>query len=112
MLTKLCAGAVALTLALAACQTGPGTPVVVPPIQMPAEVQQACQVLSWAVPVLSGMGAIPASLQGYVAAAGPAVAACASGNATAAIIDLATALQRYLMARGVHPPVGVPILRR
>lgn len=115
MFNKLRVVAVALPLALVACQQPTGTPlpvITVPPIHMPVEVQQACQVLSWAVPVLDAMGYLPANLQPYVAAARPALASCSAGNATQAVVDLAVALQGYLTSRGVHAPVGVPIIRR
>lgn len=88
------------------------TPVPLPVIEVPAQVQQACSVLRWALPIAAGMvSSLPPSAISLISAAQPALAACAAGNATEAIVALAAQLQQYLMARGVRPPVGVPILR-
>lgn len=86
-------------------------PVPLPQIEMPAYVQQACSVLRWAVPIATGMiHNLPPAVVDIVERAQPALAACAAGNATEAITALAVELQKYLMARGVRPPVGMPIL--
>lgn len=115
MRNNLYAAILAAPLALAACQPGVPpviTPVPIPSIVMPPEVQQACQVLSWAVPAASVFINLSLQVAQLVAAAGPALASCAAGNANAAIVDLAVALQQYLVSRGVRAPVGVPVLRR
>lgn len=100
---------VVLALFLSACQP---SPTVSPVLVMPEKVQAACQVLSWAVPIASRYIGTSPEVQRYVDAAGPALASCAAGNAGAAIVDMAVALQDLLARRGVRPPAGVPVLRR
>ena len=107
--------AAALAAPLFACQPGAPpvvTPVPVPVVVMPPQVQQACQVLTWAVPIATSMANLSPDLQRYVDAAGPALAACAAGNASGAIVELAVALQNLLAQRGVRAPMGMPVLRR
>lgn len=106
--------AFAAPLFLAACTGAPPviTPVPIPVVVMPSEVQKACQVLQWAVPIAAGFANLSPAIQRYVDAAGPALASCAAGNASAAIIDIAVALQDLLGQRGVRAPVGMPVMAR
>lgn len=114
MRTSLLAAVLAAPLALTACQPGAPiiTPVPLPVTQEPPEVQQACQVLSWAVPAASVFIDLSPTVRMWIDRAQPALASCAAGNANQSIIDIALALQDLLMKRGVRPPVGVVLYRK
>lgn len=90
---------------------GPGptpVPVIVPE---PAEVQAACQVAEWALPAIRAFsGQLPARVVAALDVVQAALPACASGNATEAIIDAVAALEQFLNAKGVRPPPTLPRL--
>ena len=93
--------AVAFPLALGACQL-PGGAVVIPPITEPQQVQDACVFLAAAAPIAERFrSAMTVAQQALLTSAEGALAACAAGNATGAVLDLALGLEQYLTGQGV-----------
>ncbi len=103
-----------LALMLASCSGIVPGPTPIPPIQEPLLVQEACTVAQWALPLIVPLlPQLPAQAQAAVAVVEAALPNCASGNATAAIVDAVNAIVSYLNAKGVRPPasLAVPVAR-
>ncbi len=100
-MNRLHAAAIALPLAIAGCAL-PGGGAVIPPITEPPAVQQACTWIALAVPIAEQFRSrMTAPQQALLTSAEAAVQDCAAGNATMAVLDLATALEAYLTGQGV-----------
>ncbi len=100
-MNRLHATILALPLVLVGCQL-PGGTVVVPPVSIPPQVQQACSFLVAAVPIIEEFrNNLTAPQQALLTSAEQAVSDCASGNATTSVIDLALGLEHYLTGRGI-----------
>lgn len=79
-------------------------------ITEPPQVQSACTMISLAVPAAEIFKSqLGPTEQAILASAETALSDCASGNATAAILDVAVAIENLLMKRGVTKAV---LLRR
>ena len=64
--------------------------------------RRRCSLLSLAVPVAEAFrGSMTAPQQALLTSAEQAVSDCAGGNATAAVIDIATAIQNYLTSKNI-----------
>lgn len=92
----------AAMLALTGCNGTIIPPVVIPNvITEPAQVQAACTLVSLAVPVAELFrDRLTVAEQGILTSAEAALKACSDGNATAAIIEVATAIENLLANRG------------
>jgi hypothetical protein len=100
-MNRLRAVIIALPLALAGCAL-PNGGVILPPIAVPPQVQQACTLLSLGVPVAEAFrGRLTAAQQALLTSAETALQDCAAGNATVAILDLASAFETMLAQEGV-----------
>jgi len=92
---------IAVPFALAGCAL-PNGGVIVPPITTPPQVQQACTLLSLGVPVAEAFrGRLTVTQQALLTSAETALQDCAAGNATVAILDLASAFEAMLAQQGV-----------
>jgi hypothetical protein len=100
-MNRLRAVIIALPLALAGCAL-PNGGIIVPPITEPPQVQQACTLLSLGVPVVEVFrDRLTATQQALLTSAETALQDCAAGNATVAILDLASAFETMLAQQGV-----------
>jgi L-asparaginase II len=100
-MNRLRAVIIAVPLAVAGCAL-PNGGVIVPPIAVPPQVQQACTLLSLGVPVAEAFRArLTATQQALLTSAETALQDCAAGNATVAILDLASAFETMLAQQGV-----------
>jgi hypothetical protein len=87
--------ALAFGLAVTGCTTGSTV------VTEPASVQSACTMITLAVPVAELFRSnLTVAEQAMLTSAEAALTDCSAGNATAAVLDVATAIENFLAAHG------------